>query len=172
MTPEPPTRNPEDADDPHPAQEQESQPGAGQATRAPGALPRELQPLLPSTSGGEHPLPKPWPQPDASLPTLEKNVPLIPSVTPEHWLPEPDYWLSDHQRVPRPPTRPITRPMRFRKASRLRSGLLALVAVLIIGIIGIGMVTAGRLSYQFFNQPQPTAAPTHSAQPTPTLPAK
>ncbi|HEU4784696.1 MAG TPA: hypothetical protein VFS83_15240 [Ktedonobacterales bacterium] len=77
------------------------------------------------------------------------------------WLEAPDYWLADHQSVPRPPTRPIPRPKRFVRMSRRRSATLLFVAVVGITVVGAGMVFAGHLTYDYFNTPLalPTAHP-------------
>lgn len=111
---------------------------------------------LPLRASGKPPLPGPWRQPEEPQPSLaEDDIPLVPVVTPEHWLPKPQYWLADHQRIPRPPTRPIPRPTRFRRGSRVRSCLLLLVILACVGLFGAGIVMAGRLSYQYFNAPTP-----------------
>ena len=83
------------------------------------------------------------------------------------WLEAPDYWLADHQSVPRPPTRPIPRPKRFVRMSRARSATLFLVAVMGIAVVVAGMVFAGHLTYEYFNTP--LALPTtHPATATAT----
>lgn len=137
---------------------------------------RRTQP--PSGSSGKHPLPNPWPQqaepqlfPDAV------DVTASPTVASANWLAEPDYWLADHQSIPRPPTRPIARPRRFRRMSRLQSSLLAVIILIAVIVIGAGMYEAGRLSGDFFNNffsaphVAPTTVPTHAVDATPTLPA-
>lgn len=123
------------------------------------------QPSAPSVTGVTPPRRLPAPE----IATVNDAL-RAPSVTPQHWLPEPDYWLADHQRVPRPPTRPIPRPKRFRRTSYVKSFFLALFILLGIALIGAGMVTAGQLSYQFFNTPKaaPTTRPANAA---PTSPA-
>lgn len=164
-----------------PAHDMDS-PDAGLAapTAPPPAPPaRRTQP--PSGSSGKHPLPSPWPQPGESplFPEAE-DVTVTPTVSTKNWLPEPEYWLADHQRIPRPPTRPIARPQRFHRMSRLQSALLALIILIAFGAIGAGMVEAGRISHDFFNgnffnapHTVPTAQPTtHPAGITPTAPAK
>ena len=90
-----------------------------------------------------------------------------PAVKRSNWLDAPDYWLADHQSVPRPPTRPIPRPRRFVRMSRTRSSMLLFVAVVGIAIVGAGMVYAGHLTYGYFNTP--LALPTtHPATATAT----
>lgn len=76
-----------------------------------------------------------------------------PPVKQDQWLPKPDYWMTDHQIVTRPRTRPIPRPQRFARVSRTRSTMLLLVSVIGAGLLGAGMVMAGNLTYQFFNTP-------------------
>lgn len=98
------------------------------------------------------------------------DLPTTPIVTSERWLAEPKYWLADHQRVPRPPTRPIARPQRFRRISRTRSALLATGILILAVAIGAGMVLAGQASYEFFNRSAPVPT-VHPASATPTLPA-
>jgi hypothetical protein len=85
----------------------------------------------------------------------------FPAVKRSNWLQAPDYWLADHQSVPRPPTRPIPRPRRFVRMSRARSATLLFVAVVGITVVGAGMVFAGHLTYEYFNTPLalPTAHP-------------
>ena len=180
MTPELPTNEIERTD---PARAGDL--GSIRDTGTPPALPRDRR-TAPLRSSGKHPLPSTWPQRAPSQPLAQPLVagqaptstsmtvydaPLVPSVTPEHWLPEPDYWLADHQRIPRPPTRPITRPTRFRRVSRARSSAIVLFILLALLVLGVGMVEAGHLSYQLFNSPitLPSLLPTHA---TPTPPAK
>lgn len=108
-----------------------------------------------------------------------QDVTASPTVASTNWLPEPDYWLADHQRIPRPPTRPIARPKRFRRMSRMQSALLAVIILIVVIVIGAGMVEAGRISHDFFNNTPffnaphtvPTARPTTPAS-TPTTTAK
>jgi hypothetical protein len=142
----------------------------------PVAPARRTQP--PSGSSGKHPLPNPWPGQAEPQPFPDaEDVMISPTVSSKNWLPEPDYWLADHQRIPRPPTRPIARPKRFRRLSRLQSALLAVIILIAVIVIGAGMYEAGRLSGDFFNNffsaphAAPTAHPTTPA-PTPTISAK
>jgi hypothetical protein len=89
------------------------------------------------------------------------------AVKRSNWLEAPDYWLADHQSVPRPPTRSIPRPKRFVRMSRARSASLFLVAMAGIAVIVAGMVFAGHLTYDYFNTP--LALPTtHPATATAT----
>jgi hypothetical protein len=90
-----------------------------------------------------------------------------PAVKRSDWLEAPDYWLADHQSVPRPPTRPIPRPKRFVRMSRARSATLLFVAVMGIVIVGAGMVFAGHLTYDYFNTPLALPTP-HPATATAT----
>lgn len=146
---------------------------------------------LPPGSSDKYPLPGRWPQPEAlpeaddaleleaeplapPRPPAEPPVmieieigPRVPAVKRSDWLQAPDYWLADHQSVPRPPTRSIPRPKRFVRMSRARSTTLFLVAMVGIAIVGAGMVFAGHLTYEYFNTP--LALPTtHPATATAT----
>ncbi len=121
------------------------------------------------------PQPKAAPHPKAAPePSIEQPVMIeieigsrFPAVKRSNWLEAPDYWLADHQSVPRPPTRPIPRPRRFVRMSRTRSSMLLFVAVVGIAIVGAGMVYAGHLTYDYFNTP--LALPTtHPATATAT----
>ena len=152
---------------------------------------------LPPGSSDKYPLPGRWPQPEAWLEfddapepeakpqrPVEPPRPVEPAIDPpvmieieigsrpsavkrSDWLEAPDYWLADHQSVPRPPTRPIPRPKRFVRMSRRRSATLLFVAVVGIAVVGAGMVFAGHLTYEYFNTP--LALPTtHPATATAT----
>ena len=159
-----------------PAHERESA-GATPASTTPAppaARTRRTQP--PSGSSGKHLLPNPWPQPGApQLFPEAADVTATPTIASANWLPEPDYWLADHQSIPRPPTRPIPRPRRFRRMSRPQSALVAVIILMGVTVIGAGMVEAGRISGDFFNgnffnapRTAPTTQPTTSAA-TPTV---
>lgn len=148
---------------------------ASAASTPPAARTRRTQP--PSGSSGKHLLPNPWPQPGAPqlFPEAE-DVTATPTIASANWLPEPGYWLADHQSIPRPPTRPIPRPRRFRRMSRLQSALVAVIILIVAMVIGVGMVEAGRISGDFFNgnffntpHSAPTTQPTTPAA-TPTTP--
>jgi hypothetical protein len=91
----------------------------------------------------------------------------VPAVKRSNWLEAPDYWLADHQSVPRPPTRSIPRPKRFVRMSRARSTMLFLVAVMGIAVVVAGMVFAGHLTYDYFNTPLALPTP-HPATATAT----
>lgn len=95
--------------------------------------------------------------------------PAAPVVTRDSWLEKPEYWLADHQLLPRPRTRPVPRPKRFRRVSYARSAMLLVVILTGIFLVSAGMVFAGRLSYDFFNSPLslPSAHPATST----TIPA-
>ncbi len=161
--------------------------------RATGAPARSVtgKRTLPPGSSDKYPLPGRWPQPeawpeadDALEPDAEPQLPprppaeppvmieieigtRVPAVKRSDWLQAPDYWLADHQSVPRPPTRSIPRPKRFVRMSRARSTTLFLVAVLGIAVVSAGMVFAGHLTYEYFNTP--LALPTtHPATATAT----
>lgn len=162
MTPDVPTNDVDGRD----GGKRTSEPRRSGKTRAPTA--RLTQPL---SSSGKHPLPSPWPQQTVSEPFAEaEDITSTPVITRAQWLPEPDYWLADHQRIPRPRTRPIARPRRFRRVSYARSALLAITILAGVVVVGYGMYTAGSISYQFFNAPTPVPT-AHPATTTPTLPA-
>ena len=156
-----------------PAHDRESA-GAAPASTPPAARTRRTQP--PSGSSGKHLLPNPWPQPGApQLFPEAADVTATPTIASANWLPEPDYCLADHQSIPRPPTRPIPRPRRFRRMSRPQSALVAVIILMGVTVIGACMVEAGRISGDFFNgnffnapRTAPTTQPTTSAA-TPTV---
>ena len=147
-------------------------PAATPPTSPPATRVRRTQ--APGGGSGKHPLPSPWPRQTEPQPFPDaEDVTASPTVSSRSWLPEPEYWLADHQSIPRPPTRPIARPKRCRRMSRLQSALFAFVILIIVVALGAGMIEAGRLSYDFFNAPRPapTTSPTAPAHATPTLPA-
>jgi hypothetical protein len=153
---------------------------AGKRTLPPGSSDKYPLP-------GRWPQPEAWPESDDLLeieaeleaaatpqpkvvaePPVEQPVMIeieigsrFPAVKRSNWLQAPDYWLADHQSVPRPPTRSIPRPKRFVRMSRTRSATLFLVAVMGIAVVVAGMVFAGHLTYEYFNTPLalPTAHP-------------
>ncbi len=188
MTQESPTSDREDA--------LESDTSSIRATGAPARVIAGKR-TLPPGSSDKYPLPGRWPQPEAWLEfddapepeakpqrPVEPPRPVEPAIDPpvmieieigsrpsavkrSDWLEAPDYWLADHQSVPRPPTRPIPRPKRFVRMSRRRSATLLFVAVVGIAVVGAGMVFAGHLTYEYFNTP--LALPTtHPATATAT----
>jgi hypothetical protein len=186
MTQESPTSNREDAS--------ESENSSVRATGAPARIVAGKR-TLPPGSSDKYPLPGRWPQPEAWLepgdvpeaepepqrpverpvePAIEPPVMIeieigsrVPAVKRSNWLEAPDYWLADHQTVPRPPTRSIPRPKRFVRMSRARSTMLFLVAMMGIAVVVAGMVFAGHLTYEYFNTP--LALPTtHPATATAT----
>jgi hypothetical protein len=133
------------------------------------------------------PLPTPWPeQVDESAQGLilpeslppESDEP--PAVAPDQWLEEPRYWLADYQRVPRPKTVPLTRPIRFRKVSPVQSAfkmvfVVALVVVLTIGLalaVNAGIQAGTQFVQQFTTPAKPLVTPTTAPALTPTTPAK
>jgi hypothetical protein len=79
--------------------------------------------------------------------------PITPIVGKNNWLPNQDYWLADHQAIPRPKSRPLPRPKRFRRVSYGRSFTFAFVCVVGAGLIVGGMIAAGQITYQYFNTP-------------------
>jgi hypothetical protein len=138
------------------------------------------------------PLPAPWPEQahpveSAESLVLPEELPLDPGsppvVGPDQWLDEPRYWLADYQRVPRPKTRPLSRPVRFRKVSPLKSAIKLLLALALIVVLTIGLALAVNAGVQagttFFQQlttpskplvtptttPAPTLAPTATPKP-------
>ncbi len=182
MTQESPTSNREGA--------LESENSGIRATGAPAHIVAGKR-TLPPGSSDKYPLPGRWPQPEAwpesdvapkpeaePQPPVEQPVMIEIEIGSRHsavkrsnWLQAPDYWLADHQSVPRPRTRSLPRPKRFVRVSRARSSMLLFVAVVGIAIVGAGMVYAGHLTYDYFNTP--LALPTtHPATATATdLPA-
>jgi hypothetical protein len=79
--------------------------------------------------------------------------PVVPVVTRDNWLQKPEYWLADYQLLPRPRTRRVPRPKRFRPVSYTRSTMLLFVILIGIFLVSAGVVFAGQLSYDFFNSP-------------------
>lgn len=195
MTRESPTSNPASDMDGLDGMDEPRRSGA-RATSAPARIVTGKR-ILPPGSSDKYPLPGRWPEPDdgedvpepeaveqAAPPppppppvvdvVIETSAPgLAPVVRRANWLKAPDYWLADHQTVPRPPTRPLPRPRRFVRMSRGRSAALFLVAVVGIGVVVAGMLFSGHLTYEFFNTPMalPTAHPaTATATDTPVVP--
>lgn len=137
------------------------------------------------------PLPGAWPasaaEPSVSAPAGE--IPIIPRselqrdrddnatrplVGPDRWVSEQEFWetntfiaLSGRHAIPRPRTKPLQPPQRFRPMPRWRSYLLLLVVCLMIGGSLAGVVAIGRLSAQAFGPHHPiaTPAPAHTATP-------
>jgi hypothetical protein len=118
----------------------------------------------------DRPFLTPWPEPQADEAqdlTLPESLPpdpgAPPTVTPAEWLHEPPYWLADYQRVPRPKTRPISRPVRFRKVSYWKSMVLLCSLVLTMGVAIVGIVLAYQASTailpQFTTPAKPLSAP-------------
>ena len=145
--------------------------------------------VAPAAVGTHHttdaPLPTPWPEQSvesAESLVLPESLPPDPGappvVAPDQWLDEPRYWLADYQRVPRPMTRPLSRPIRFRKVSPLRSAikLLTVVALIVVLTVGLALalnagVRAGTSFIQQFTTPaKPLVTPTVIPVPTITVP--
>ncbi len=95
--------------------------------------------------------------------------PVVPVVRRDNWLQKPEYWLADYQLLPRPRTRRVPRPKRFRPVSYTRSTMLLFVILIGIFLVSGGVVFAGQLSYDFFNSPLSLPA-AHPATAT-TIPA-
>lgn len=128
------------------------------------------------------PLPAPWPeQPEESAEglVLPESLPpdpgSPPAVAPDQWLEEPRYWLADYQRVPRPKTVPLSRPIRFRKVNPLKSVVTILLAIALIIALTIGLalalqagVLAGTKFIQQFATPA-TPLVTPATTPAPTI---
>ncbi len=128
------------------------------------------------------PLPTPWPETAAEsgegliLPeSLPPDPGSPPVVAPDEWLEEPRYWLADYQRVPRPKTVPLSRPIRFRKVNPLKSVLTILFAIALIIALTIGLALALQAGVQagtkFIQQYTTPATPlvTPATSPAPTL---
>lgn len=103
-----------------------------------------------------------------------------PSIERDHWVQEPDFWeketmiaMTGRYPVPRPKTRPLPPPQRFRPVARWKSMLLLSTLVVVTVLTCVGVLELGRLSAQVFGT-QATPVVTHTAQPTvsPTKPAK
>ncbi|MGZ6390493.1 MAG: hypothetical protein ACXWQZ_14685 [Ktedonobacterales bacterium] len=129
------------------------------------------------------PLPPAWPMREMGT-TLPSSAPdesgTHPSVEPTRWVQEPDFWeketmiaMTGRYPVPRPKTRPLPPPQRFRPVARWKSMLLlgTLVAVTILACVGT--IAMGKLSIDVFGS-QATPTVTRTAQPTvsPTKPAR
>jgi hypothetical protein len=146
---------------------------------------RPVGPVSPVTVTTQHttdvPLPTPWPEQAAESPNgLVLPEELLPDpgsppvVGPDQWLDEPRYWLADYQRVPRPKTRPLSRPVRFRKVSPLKSAIKLLLALALIVVLTIGLalavnagVQAGTTLFQQLTTPSmPLVTPTTTPAPT------
>ena len=102
-----------------------------------------------------------------------------PSVEPGRWVQEPDFWeketmitMTGRHPVPRPKTRPLPPPQRFRPVARWKSMLALGVFVVVTAFACGGSIVLGRLSIELFG-PQATPLGTHTPQPTisPTKPA-
>jgi hypothetical protein len=126
-------------------------------------------------------LPTPWPAQsteNADSLVLPESMPpdpgAPPAVAPDQWLEQPRYWLADYQHVPRPKTRPLSRPIRFRKVSPIKSAIrlvfvVALVIVLTIGLalaVDAGIQAGTTFVQQFTTPPKPLVTPTTAPVPT------
>jgi hypothetical protein len=133
------------------------------------------------------PLPPVWPmEGDASVspsPAADRAEALRgsdeagvqPSVEPGRWVQEPDFWeketmiaMTGRHPVPRPKTRPLPPPQRFRPMARWKSMLALGVFVVVTALACAGGVALGRLSMESFG-PTPTARPTGTHTPQPTI---
>ncbi len=181
MTQESPTSSREEA--------VESGRGSARATGVPARIVAGKR-TLPPGSSDKYPLPGRWPEPEEAWlesedaaepePAAKPQAPVerpvmieieiesrVPVVKRANWLKASDYWLADHQSVPRPRVRSLPRPQRFVRMSRARSAMLLLVAMGGIGLVVVGMAFAGHLTYEYFNTP--VALPTvHPATATAT----
>ena len=141
--------------------------------------------VIPATAKQPHttdmPLPAPWPeQPAESAESLVVTEALLPDpgappvVAPDQWLDEPRYWLADYQRVARPKSQTLSRPVRFRKVSPLMSAIklimvVALTVVLTVGLalaLNAGIQTGTALFHQLTTPAKPLVTPTVSPAPT------
>ena len=133
------------------------------------------------------PLPGAWPvsavEPSVSAPAGE--IPIIPRselqrdrddnatrplVGPDRWVNEQEFWatntfiaLSGRRAIPRPKTKPLQPPQRFRPMPRWRSYLLLLVVCLMIGGTLVGIVAISRFSAQAFGPRHPISTPAPAA---------
>lgn len=143
------------------------------------------QPQHPPTSSV--PAPPAWPKsleedngaaPPATLRDTDAS-PVQPSVEPGRWVHEPDFWeketmiaMTGRYPVPRPKTRPLPPPQRFRPMARWKS-VLALIALVVVAALAcVGSIELGKLSIDVFGT-QATPIVTQTAHPTisPTKPA-
>lgn len=135
----------------------------------PGAWPASAAEPSVSAPAGEIPIiPRPGPQRDR-----DENA-TRPLFGPDRWVSEQEFWetntfiaLSGRHAIPRPRTKPLQPPQRFRPMPRWRSYLLLVIVCLMIGGTLVGVVAISRLSTQVFGPQHPisTPAPAHTATP-------
>ena len=150
-------------------------------------------------SGIHATLPPSWPMSDAPIaPQTAEAVAATPlaatsgtsasedgildevSVAEDSWLSQEDYWNTStfiaitgkRRAAPRPDTRPLPRPQRFRPPSRVRSisAFIALIVVLFALIFGSGIVyrdTVALTNKYLHPTAQPTTTPNVSPTATP-----
>lgn len=117
---------------------------------------------------------------------LESDEGERPTVESRAWLKQDDYWqrttyiaVTGRHTASAPPTRPLPRPHRFRKSSRVRSLLTLALTLALIVVIPVGVLLAQHAaethiklptSIPGLTAPTPThtPAPTVTAKPTPT----
>lgn len=101
-----------------------------------------------------------------------------PRVEPGRWVHEPDFWeketmiaMTGRYPVPRPKTRSLPPPQRFRPMARWKSMLVLGVLVVVTALACVGSIELGKLSIDAFG-PTTTPTVTQTAQPTvsPTRP--
>ncbi|HEX8036946.1 MAG TPA: hypothetical protein VF510_24020 [Ktedonobacterales bacterium] len=127
------------------------------------------------------PLPPAWPiqEMETSLPSSAPDASgAHPSVEPGRWVQEPDFWeketmiaMTGRYPVPRPKTRPLPPPQRFRPVARWKSMLLLGTLVTVTILACVGTIALGKFSIDVFGS-QATPTVTRTAQPTvsPTKP--
>ena len=105
-----------------------------------------------------------------------------PTVESRAWLKQDDYWqrttyiaVTGRHTAVAPPTRPLPRPRRFRKSSRVRSALVLALTLALIVVIPMGVVLAQRAAETHITLPssipgltEPTQA-SHTPTPTATI---
>ena len=108
-----------------------------------------------------------------------------PTVESQAWLKQDDYWqrttyiaVTGRHTAAAPPTRPLPRPHRFRKSSRVRSILVLALTLALIVVIPMGVVMAQRAAETHITLPTsipgipgltaPTQ-PIHTLTPTATI---
>jgi hypothetical protein len=105
-----------------------------------------------------------------------------PTVESQAWLKQDDYWqrttyiaVTGRHTAAAPPTRPLPRPHRFRKSSRVRSILVLALTLALIVVIPMGVVMAQRAAETHITLPtgipgltEPTQ-PIHTPTPTATI---
>jgi hypothetical protein len=95
-----------------------------------------------------------------------------PTVESQAWLKQDDYWqrttyiaVTGRHTAAAPPTRPLPRPHRFRKSSRVRSILVLALTLALIVVIPMGVVMAQRAAQTHITLPTNIPGLTEPTQP-------